>query len=129
MRHLYLYIIILLSLTAGESVAQKFSARLDNIRYYYDGEGEFPVSVHVCFSVTGCYPRTLKFVAKYDGNITSMSPVKLYDSLYAYYTFRTSLNMATTLDLVLENKDGFRSNAFTITALPTPENIIKIPRQ
>ena len=128
MRHLCLYIIILLSLSAGESVAQKFSARLDNIRYYYDGEGEFPVSVHVRFSVVGCHPRTLKFVAKYADNITCMSPVKNYDSAYAYYTFRTNMNMATTLDLALEDKDGLRSSSYTITELPTPENIIKIPK-
>lgn len=129
MRHLYIYIIILLSLTAGESVAQKFSARLDNIRYYYEGEGEFPVKVNVCFAVSGCKPRSLTFVAKYAENITYRAQVKNYDSLHVYYTFRTAMNMSTTIDLALEDKNGIRSSTYTVTALPTPENVIKKTNQ
>ncbi len=129
MRHLYLYIIILFSLTAGESVAQKFSARLDNIRYYYDDEGEFPVKVNVCFAVTGCKPRSLIFVAKYAENITYRAQVKNYDSSHVYYTFRTAMNMSTTIDLALEDKNGIRSSFYTVTALPTPENVIKKTNQ
>lgn len=106
-------------------MAQKFSARLENICYYYDGEVDFPVKVNVCFAVSGCKPKSLTFVAKYAQNITYRAQVKNYDSTHVYYTFRTAMNMSTTLDLALEDKNGIRSSTYTVTVLPTNKNVIK----
>lgn len=122
MKHL-LFLILLLS--SGVAAAQDFSARLVSIRYFEEGNGEFPIKVSICFEVKDASPRSLFFVAKYSDNVTYTAPIKECDSTHVYYNFNTELNQNTTINLLLENKHGHRSATYTINALPTEQNVIK----